>query len=78
MSIVRGNPKIVRTPKREVEFDGCWYKVKSTKIAIPDLKSLPRFEALSWLCRETYPRGYSRPNPLAGFAGVITVVGSAA
>ncbi len=60
-------------PKREVEWDGCWYKVKSSKIDIPDLKSLPRFEALTWLCRETYSRGYSRPNPLAGFAGAISI-----
>jgi hypothetical protein len=67
--------RAVRTPKREVEWDGCWYKVRSNKIVIPDLKTLPRFEALTWLCRETYSRGYSRPNPLAGFAGAITVAG---
>jgi hypothetical protein len=74
MTIRYGNiRKPVKTPKREVEFDGCWHKVKSNKIEIPDLKTLPRFEALMWLCRNTYGRGYSRPNALAGLAGAISV-----
>lgn len=66
-----------RRPKREVEWDGRFYKVRSDRIAIPDLKSISRFEALTWLCRETYPTGYSRPNPLAGFGGAISVIGAA-
>lgn len=65
----------VRNPKREVEWDGRCYKVKSDKIAIPDLKTLPRFTALTWLCSNTYRTGYSRPNPLAGLAGAISVSG---
>jgi hypothetical protein len=60
-------------PKREVEWDGRWYKVRSDKIEIPDLKAMSRFAALTWLCRETYPTGYSRPNPLAGIAGAISI-----
>lgn len=63
----------LRKPKREVEWDGRYYKVRSDKIEIPDLKSISRFAALTWLCRETYPTGYSRPNPLAGFGGAIAV-----
>lgn len=66
-----------RNPKREVEWDGRTYKVRSNKIEIPDLKSMSRFAALTWLCRETYPTGYSRPSPLAGFAGAISVIGAA-
>lgn len=69
MTVARG----VRRLKREVEWDGRYYKVRSDKIEIPDLKAISRFQALTWLCRETYPRGYSRPNPLAGLGGVISV-----
>jgi len=65
----------LRTPKREIEWEGRWYKVRSNKIDIPDLRNLPRFDALTWICRETYPRGYSRPNPLAGLAGAISITG---
>lgn len=65
--------RFARKPKREVEWDGCWYKVRSDKVEIPDLKAMSRFAALTWLCRETYPTGYSRPGPLAGFNGAITV-----
>ncbi len=36
---------------------------------------MPRFAALQWLISNTYPTGYSRPNPLAGFAGAIKVIG---
>lgn len=64
----------VRKPKREVEWNGSWYKVKSNTVEIPDLKALPRIEALLWLNNETYARGYSKPNPLAGYAGAISVV----
>lgn len=63
-----------RNPKREVEWDGRFYKVRSNKIEIPDLKAISRFAALTWLCSHTYPTGYSRPNPLAGYAGAISVV----
>lgn len=62
-----------RKPKREVEWDGRFYKVRKSKIEIPDLKAMSRIAAILWLCRETYPTGYSRPNPLAGFAGAISV-----
>ena len=72
MAIRRG--KGVQNPKREVEWNGRFYKVRSNKIAVPDLKSLERFEALTWLCRETYPRGYSRLNPHARLGGVISIV----
>ncbi len=64
-----------RKAKRQVEWDGRFYKVRSDKIAIPDLKSMSRFTALTWLCRETYATGYSRPNPLAGFGGILSVNG---
>lgn len=69
MAICRG----VKKPKREVEWGGRYYKVKSNSIAIPVLASLPRLDALLWLNANTYPRGCSRPNPLAGFAGAISV-----
>lgn len=60
-------------PKRYVDFDGRSYAVRSDKIVIPDLKTMSRFAALSWLINHTYPTGYSRPNPLAGFGGAIKV-----
>ena len=63
----------MRKPKRDVEWDGRWYKVRSDKIAIPDLKAMSRFDALKWLIANTYATGYSRPNPLAGFRGAIQV-----
>lgn len=63
------------TAKRNVEWDGRFYKVRSDKIEIPDLQSMERFAALLWLNAHTYPRGYSRPNPLAGWAGAIAVNG---
>ena len=63
----------VRKPKREVEWDGRFYKVRSDKVEIPDLANMERLAALTWLCRETYPTGYRRPHPLAGFGGAISV-----
>lgn len=63
----------VRSPKREIEWDGRTYKVRRNSTVIPDLQSLPRMEALIWLCRETCPRGFSKPNPLAGYGGAISV-----
>lgn len=62
-----------RRPKRTVTYDGQTYKVKSDKIEIPDLDTLPRLEALQWLCQHTYPRGYSKPNPLAGLGDAISL-----
>lgn len=59
--------------KRTVTFDGMTSKVRSDKIAIPDLQSMNRFAALQWLIRHTYATGYSKPNPLAGLAGAITL-----
>jgi hypothetical protein len=60
-------------PKRYVTFDGCSYAVRSSKIEIPALAEMSRFSALQWLINHTYARGYSRPNPLAGFGGAIKV-----
>jgi hypothetical protein len=60
------------TPKREVEWDGKFYKVKSDKIDIPDLQAMPRMSAILWLNAHTYPRGYSKPNPLALVGGAIS------
>lgn len=65
----------VRNPMPTVEWDGRIYSVRSRKIEVPDLSAMSRLGALSWLCANTYPRGYSRPNPLAGFAGAIAVTG---
>ena len=65
--------RTARNPRREVEWNGRFYKVKSNSIAIPDLRALPRIEALLWLCSNTYPKGYSRPNLLAGFGSVISI-----
>lgn len=62
------------TKKREIEFEGRWYKVRSQKTAIPALSEMPRIEALLWLNANTYARGYSRSsNPLAGYAGTLQV-----
>jgi hypothetical protein len=60
-------------PKREVSYDGARYKVRSDKIEIPDFTQMSRFEALQWMCRHTYARGYSKPNPLQGLGGAIEV-----
>jgi len=62
-----------RGPKPLVEFDGTVYSCRSYKTEIPDLKAMSRFEALQWLISNTTPRGHSRPNPLAGFKGAITI-----
>lgn len=62
-----------RGHKPQVEFDGVWYSLRSHKIEVPDLKEMTRFEALRWLISNTYPRGYSRPNPLAGIDAAISV-----
>jgi hypothetical protein len=65
--------KSVRKPKREVCWDGRYYKVRSDKIEIPNLAAMETFSALRWLITFTYPTGYSRPNPLAGMGGAISV-----
>ena len=64
----------MRKPKREVSYDGSTYKVRSDKIVIPDFTQMQRFEVLSWLCRHTYARGYSKPAALAGFAGAVSLI----
>lgn len=59
--------------KPEVSYDGTTYKVRSTKIEIPDFTPMERIAVLMWLNRYTYPRGYSKPNPLQGIGGAITL-----
>lgn len=66
---------MARGPKRYVDWDGRSYAVRSDKIDIPDLQAMSRFAALQWLIAHTYARGYSRPNPLAGYGGAIQVRG---
>lgn len=58
--------------KREVTFEDSTYKVRSNKIVIPNFAQMNRFEALQWLCRHTYARGYSRANPLQGIGSAIS------
>ncbi len=63
-------------PKREVSYDGCTYKVRSNKIEIPDFDQMERMAVLVWLNRNTYPIGVgirTRPNPLQGIGGAISV-----
>lgn len=62
-----------RGPMPTATFDGQTYSLRSRKIAVPDFSAITRFEALRWLITHTYPRGYSRPNALAGYAGAISV-----
>lgn len=64
---------IRRGPKPIVEFEDRCYSARSYKVEIPDLAAMKRIDALLWLCQNTYPTGYSRPNPLAGFGGAISV-----
>ncbi len=59
--------------KREVTYDGSTYKVRSDTIEIPNFEQMERIAVLQWLCRHTYARGYSKPNPLQGFSGAIKV-----
>lgn len=60
--------------KREVSYDGNTYKVRSDKIVIPDFTQMQRFEVLSWMCRHTYGRGYSKPNPHRGIGSAIRLI----
>lgn len=60
--------------KRPVTFDGRAYKVRSDRVEIPDLASMPRMEALVWLNRHTYRRGYRKaPSPLVGLGEVLNI-----
>lgn len=61
--------------KREVEFDGTFYRVRSNTVDLPDLKAMNRFDALIWLNRHTYARGHSTKSNvnLRGYSGAVTV-----
>lgn len=63
----------MKTAKPIIKFDGISYKVRSSKVAIPDFSKMSRFETLKWLIANTYARGYSKPNPLAGMGAIIGV-----
>jgi len=61
--------------KPRVWFDGEESVVRSNNVPIPDLNAMSRFDALQWLIRNTYPRGYSRAtNPLAGIGDAIKMM----
>ena len=61
-----------RGPMPTVTYDGNTYKLRSRKTVVPDLDAMGRTAALQWLCRETWPRGYSKPpSPLAGMGDAI-------
>ncbi len=62
-----------RKPKRTVTFEGRTYKVKSDKIEIPDFDQMDRTAVLMWMLKHTYPRGYGKPNPLAGLGGIVSI-----
>jgi hypothetical protein len=62
-----------RGPMPQVEFEGRIYSLKSRKTEVPDLSAMSIFSALSWLIAHTTPRGYSRPNALAGYGGAIAI-----
>jgi hypothetical protein len=62
------------SPRRTVTFDGQMYKVRSTKVEIPDLAAMTRIEALVWLNQNTYRRGYSKArSPLEGMGAALTL-----
>lgn len=67
--------KQIRGPMPRVTYDGDTYCLTSRKTVIPDFTKMSRTSVLFWILRNTRPRGYSKPNPLAGFAGAITVNG---
>ena len=75
----KGSVQMTKTTRRQrgpmptVTFDGSTYCLRSRKTVVPDLSAMTRIDALAWLCGHTTGRGYSRPNPLAGFAGAIQV-----
>lgn len=51
--------------KPTVTYNDTVYKVRSRKTEIPNLDTMDRMAALTWLNRNTYPRGtnYQRPQP---------------
>ncbi|MES1975740.1 MAG: hypothetical protein V4472_25055 [Pseudomonadota bacterium] len=54
-------------------YDGKTYTCRTYQPP-PDLEAMTRIGALSWLCANTTPRGYSRAtNPLAGLGGALNV-----
>lgn len=63
----------IPNPMPTVEYDGKVYCLTSRKTVVPDLSKMERLTALVWICQHTRGRGYSKPNPLAGLAGVITI-----
>jgi hypothetical protein len=66
--------KSSRTEKREVMWDGKYYKVKSSKVEIPDLSAMGRIEALIWINKNTYARGRQKPDdPLTGMGDAVSV-----
>lgn len=69
----KGSGRDMRKPKREVVYDGKAYKVRSDTIALPDFAQIERMEALVWLCRHTYARGYSKADPIAGIGGAVQI-----
>lgn len=63
-------------PMPTVTYGDRTYKVRSRKTEIPDLDAMERIAALIWLNQNTYPTGAgtrTRPNPLAGYGGVLRV-----
>ena len=71
--MIHSRPNRRSGPKPVVEFEGRCYSCLKYNVEIPDLSAMSRVSALFWLCRNTHPTGYSRPNPLAGFGGAISV-----
>lgn len=63
-----------RNPFPTVEYGGRIYKLRSRKAVIPDFSKMTVIQSLVWLNRNTWPRGYSKPdNPLAGMGGAISI-----
>jgi hypothetical protein len=75
MTAPQPNASRRRGPMPQVAFDGSVYSLRSRTLLVPDLKQWDRFAALQWLIANTYPRGYSRPNSLAGVGGAISIAG---
>jgi hypothetical protein len=58
---------------RRVNWENESFCVKGN-VSIPDLSAMSRIDALIWLNRNTYRRGYSRvTNPLAGIGNAISL-----
>lgn len=73
MALAKRRTTRPRGPMPTVTWDGTTYSLRSRNVEVPDLSAMSRFAAIQWLITNTYARGYSRPNPLAGFGGAITV-----